>query len=96
MENKTIKKVRLKELEDMMPQCHVVLIESSEAQTVQFKMIYRETKFNVCGANKVLQEQLLLNFEISPKKIKATRAQMARDHAKKKERGESSESEDDE
>ena len=52
--NGTIKTVRLDELNALMPKCHVVLIESSgEGHTVQFKMVYRETKFNVCGADNV-------------------------------------------
>lgn len=56
LDNGTIRSVRLKELENLMKQCHVVLIESSEGQTVQFKMVYRETKFSICGPDKTLQE----------------------------------------
>ena len=81
LDNGTIRNVRLKELEMLMPQCHVVLIENNEGQSVQFKMVYRETKFSVCGGTKTLQEHILLNFEISPRKLKATRAQLAKDLA---------------
>jgi len=50
-----------------------VLIESDEAQKFEFKLVFRQTKFNPCGADKVLQEHVLLNFEILPQKLKAMR-----------------------
>jgi hypothetical protein len=83
--NGTIKDIRLKELESLMDDCHIVLIESSEGTTIEFKMVFRETKFNICGGGKtVIQEHVLLNFNISPKKLKTTRAQIAKDQANKK------------
>ena len=73
--NGTIKEIRLKELESLMDDCHIVLIESLEGTNIEFKMVFRETKMNFCGGGKtVIQEHVLLNFNISPKKIKATRA----------------------
>ena len=46
--------VRLPELEPLLHKCHVVLIESGESQKVEFKLVFRETKFSVCGSDKVL------------------------------------------
>lgn len=46
--------------------------------------MFRETKFNLCGADKVLQEHILLNFEIPPKKLKEMRQQIAKDIAAEK------------
>lgn len=65
----------------MLPMCHCVLIESDRGQQVEFKLVFRQTKYNPCGANKVLQEQILLSFNISPQKLKAMRQQKAKDSA---------------
>ena len=65
----TIAFVNLPELDPLMPKCHVVLIESDEGQKVEFKLVFRETKGTMC-TSKVLQEHILLNFEINPKVLK--------------------------
>ena len=80
----TIAEVRLPELGPLLHKCHVVLIESDESQKVEFKLVFRETKFSICGADKVLQEHILLSFEISPKKLKEMRQQIAKDQAMEK------------
>ena len=71
LEKGVIVQVNLEELKMLMPKSHIVLIESNDGQTIEFKLVYRETKFSVCGSDKVLQEHILLNFEISQKKIKS-------------------------
>lgn len=76
--NGTILTVRLQELEPLMAKSHVVLIESSDGQKVEFKLVFRETQWSLCGPDKVLQEHILLNFDISPKKLKQTRAQISK------------------
>ena len=87
--NGTIREVRLPELEPLIDKCHVVLIESDESQKFEFKLVFRETKFQICGADKVLQEHVLLNFEILPQKLKAMReaAKASTDKDKKDEAG---------
>ena len=72
----------------LMDDCHIVLIESLEGTMIEFKMVFRETKMTMCGGKTVLQEHVMLNFNISPKKLKATRAQIAKDQANKKQGGE--------
>lgn len=81
--NGTIVEVRLEELLPLMERSHVVLIESSDGQSVEFKLVFRETKFRICGADEVLQEHILLNFDISPQKLKHTRAQISKEQAMK-------------
>lgn len=82
--NGTIVAVRLQELEPLMASSHVVLIESSDGQKVEFKLVFRERARAICGPGKVVQEHILLNFDISPKKLKQTRAQIAKEHAQGK------------
>ena len=41
--NGTILSVRLQELEPLMAKSHIVLIESSDGQKVEFKLVFRET-----------------------------------------------------
>lgn len=89
--NGTILAVRLQELEPLMASSHIVLIESDDGQKVEFKLVFRETTRpwrGICGPGKVLQEHILLNFDISPKKLKQTRAQIAKEQAQGKKEAE--------
>lgn len=89
--NGTILAVRLQELEPLMASSHIVLIESDDGQKVEFKLVFRETTrqwHGICGPGKVLQEHILLNFDISPKKLKQTRAQIAKEQAQSKKEAE--------
>ena len=45
LSNKTILTIKLKELEDLMPHCHIVLIaQDAQSQVVEFKLIFKEMK----------------------------------------------------
>jgi hypothetical protein len=73
LKNGTIAKVNLKELEFLIPKCQICLIESDSGQDIEFKLVYKETKYNPCGSDKVLMEQIMLKFNIKPAKIKQMR-----------------------
>tara|TARA_B110000285_G_C14727990_1_gene425169 strand:- start:300 stop:521 length:222 start_codon:yes stop_codon:yes gene_type:complete len=73
LENGTIARVNLKEMLDLIKKSHICLIECDSGQNIEFKLVFRETKFNVCGPDKVMGEQILLRFEIKPSKIKQIR-----------------------
>ena len=81
MKNGTIVKVNTKEFENLLPHCHLVLIESSEGQSIELKLIFRQVKKVMCGPDKVLQEQIMMKFDIYPKKLKQMRQQIAKDMA---------------
>jgi hypothetical protein len=73
MQNGTIVKVNLKELESLLPNCQLVFIESSEGQSIELKLLFRQVKKVMCGPDKILQEQIILKFNIYPKKLKQMR-----------------------
>lgn len=50
----TITKINLKELDDVISLCHVVLIESVDGQSIEFKLVFRESQFKLCGGDSVL------------------------------------------
>jgi hypothetical protein len=54
--NGTIKKVNLKELETLLPFCHLVFIESSEGQSIELKLVFKQVKKVMCGPDKIIQE----------------------------------------
>lgn len=56
----TISRVNLKELQELIPACNVVLIESEDGESIEFKLVYQMTKFNICKGNTVLDEHILL------------------------------------
>lgn len=70
-ENGTIKDVRLKELAPLLNKSNVVMIESDDRQYIQFKLVYQELKQGLCGPPRVISEQILVNFNIYPKTLKA-------------------------
>lgn len=41
IQNKTIAEVRVAELQNLMPQCHIVLIESDDQKSIEFKLVFR-------------------------------------------------------
>lgn len=47
------------------------MIESDDRQYIQFKLVYQELKYGMCGPPKVINEQILVNFDIYPKALKA-------------------------
>jgi hypothetical protein len=44
LEEGTIGHVQLKELEDLLPKCHVVLIEKETGNSIEFKLVYRDVR----------------------------------------------------
>lgn len=46
------------------------MIESDDRQYIQFKLVYQELKYGMCGPPKVINEQILVNFDIYPKELK--------------------------
>lgn len=73
--------VRLDEVKKLMPNSHLIMIESHDEQTIELKLVYREMKFQLCGPSKVAQEHILLSFEITLKKIKETRKKISENKA---------------
>ena len=49
LEEGTIGHVQLKELEDLLPKCHVVLIEQETGNSIEFKLVYRDVRRQICG-----------------------------------------------
>jgi len=66
----TIRDVRLKELVPLLGKSNIVMIESDDRQYIQFKLVYQELKPGMCGPPKVINEQILVNFNIYPKALK--------------------------
>jgi len=62
--------VRLKELVPLLGKSNIVMIESDDRQYIQFKLVYQELKPGMCGPPKVINEQILVNFNIYPKALK--------------------------
>ena len=81
LKNGTIVKVNIKELENLLPHCHLVFIESSEGQSIELKLVFKQVKKVMCGPDKVMQEQIMMKFDIYPKKLKEMRQQIAKDMA---------------
>ena len=73
LDNKTIRKSRLVELNPLIKQSTVVLIEADNGQSVEFKLVFKQKKSSICGPDRVLQEQIILKFDIPTKKIKEMR-----------------------
>ena len=73
LKNGTIARVNIKELENLLPHCHLVFIESSEGQSIELKLVFKQVKKVMCGPDKVLQEQIMMKFDIYPKKLKEMR-----------------------
>lgn len=72
-QNGTILDVRLSELEPLIPKCNLVLIESNDMQHIELKLVYRKTKKQMCGPDLVVQEHILLKFNLGIKELKAKR-----------------------
>lgn len=72
MDDGTIKKIFVSELEFLVSlgKCTVAIIESDDRKSLQFKLIYKNTESQMCGPPKVLEEQVMLQFKIEPKKVK--------------------------
>lgn len=73
--------MRLKELAPLLAKSNVVMIESDDRQYIQFKLVYCELKQGLCGPPKVISEQILVNFNIYPKTLKAKIQQAEKDRA---------------
>ena len=68
--NKTVLKVGLSELEALMPKCHMILIaQDPQALVVELKVVFREMDKPLCGPPKMLSENTMMKFNIYPKKL---------------------------
>jgi len=82
--DETIIDIRLSELTPLISKSNVVLIESDDRQRIEFKIVFQEVKQQLCGPDKILDEQVLISFDIYPKKLKLLMAQVDKDVAEKK------------
>ena len=67
LENKTIKHVRLAELKDLVEKSQVILTESQDCKKIEFKLVYRKYGKQLCQADRIIQEHILLKFNIDLK-----------------------------
>ena len=72
----TIIDIKLKPLQSLVPKCEVVLIESPDLQNIQFKLVFKDKRKQLCGPDVVVEEQILLQFLISVKHLNMLNNQM--------------------
>jgi len=82
-ENGTILDVRLNQLKPLIPKCDLIMIESDDQQRIEFKLVYRERKKQLCGPDLVTHEHILLQFQIHVKSLKASRERIRQGLANK-------------
>ena len=67
LDNKTIKHVRLAELKELVEKSQVILTESQDCKKIEFKLVYRKYGSQFCKADRIVQEHILLKFNIDIK-----------------------------